>query len=385
MNLQYIEISRSALLHNLQIFRDIAPQSKLMAVVKSNAYGHGIKEVVHILKEKIDWFGVNNLEEANSIRSIDPSSSILVMGENGMGLLDHIPTFLEKDHHKGKVHLTLSCKESISNLTRNKHLSSLPFHLKVDTGLSRLGSSIEGFTSLMRFIQNRQHLFWTGIMTHLANVEDVTDQDYAQEQLESFRVVCQKALQIKANLICHAAASAATLLLPESRLDMIRVGISLYGLWPSDKTRLSLLLKSDKKKGNPELRPVLSWRSRIIHIHEVKSGNFVGYGATYRAEEDKKIAVLPSGYYEGYSRSLSGNSYVLIRSNRAPVLGRVSMNMISVDVSLIPQAQVGDMATLIGSDGSETITADFLADRSGTIHYEIVSRIHPQIPRIVVE
>ena len=383
-HIQNIKISRSALLHNLQVMRQLSPRSLLLAVVKSNAYGHGLKPVVSLLKGKVDWYGVNSLAEAMDVQHLDAKTPILVMGLNGAELSEIEKLPLEA-RQVGRLHIVLGSMDSVSYL-QQKGLTSIPFHLKIDTGLSRLGIHYDQIPEFLQYVKKYPNLKWSGIMTHFANVEDVVEQDYAQKQLQLFQSACHKAKTALAagspSLLCHAAASAAVMLLPNACMDMIRVGIALYGLWPSRQTQLSFL--SSDLMQSPKLRPVLTWCSRIIQINPVKKGAFVGYGCTYRVQEDARIAVIPVGYYEGYMRNLSNRAHVLVRGQQAPILGRVSMNMICADLSRIPQAQVGDEVTLIGKDGKEEISADRLAELSDTINYEIVTRIHPKLPRTIV-
>ena len=291
---------------------------------------------------------------------------------------------------EGELHFVLSSRESLKLFY--EYLESYPkdkvfFHLKLDTGLSRLGFSPEEFPRLLEDIQGEAILAkaWKGFMTHFANVEDVTEQEYARKQMGLFERLCTKAKEVHSSpLLCHSAASAAAMLLPESRLDMIRVGISLYGLWASPKTRLSFLSQREFQK-EPILQPVLHWESRIVHTNRVKKSSYIGYGCTYKAEQDMRVAVIPVGYYEGYERALSGRAYVLVRGQRARLLGRVSMNMICVDISLIQEAKLGDRVTLLGKDGEEFLSADDLAEMTGTIHYEVVTRINATIPRQIVD
>ena len=369
MTLHAIEISRSALLANVETFREVVPESRFMAVIKSNAYGHGMLEVAGLLAPHVDWFGVNTLAEARRIRAIVPEPPILVMGLNGW----------EDQPVPQGVTLVLASLQQIQAFgTRG-----IPFHIKIDTGLSRLGLRGSELDEALQYLAEHPQAPWTGVMTHFANVEDVTRQDYALEQIRRFQEAREQALAVAGSrsLLFHAAASAAALILPESRLDMIRVGISLYGLWPSNETRLSLL---GRQGPLPILRAALSWRSQIVQIHSVPAGASVGYGCTARLERDSLLAVIPIGYFEGYDRLLSSRAHVLVRGRRAPVIGRVSMNMISVDVTHIPDACAGDRATLIGRDGAEIVSAEDLAAWAGTINYEIVSRIIGDLPRTLV-
>ncbi|MCB1305061.1 MAG: alanine racemase [Leptospiraceae bacterium] len=380
----WVEISRSAVEQSVQNYRSLAPESGFMAVVKSNAYGHGLKEMTSILiplHERGDVAGlaVNSIREALEVRSFGFKGTVLIMGRNDDSDYGQIP------ESETDFHIVLSTSDDIEGLQNNR--PNLPFHLKVDTGMSRLGVHDDTLDSVLSYLKQNTALRWRGLMTHFANVEDVMDQGYGRLQLERFQQAMEKARtahqEFAGELIVHSAASAPALLLPEARQDWIRVGISLYGFWPSSSTRLSArtLMGSEI----PEFRPALSWKARIVHCNEVGQGVDVGYGCTYRTTAPTRIAVLPVGYYEGYDRSLSNRSHVLIRGRRAPLLGRVCMNMIMVDVTSIPGCSVGDVATLIGTDGSESVSADELADLAGTINYETVTRIEPHLPRIIVD
>ena len=338
------------------------------------------------MSTKVDYFGVNSLEEALSLRRLDAKTPLLVMGCNGLELEDlkKIEPQLCKE-----LHFALSSLESLKlfhECLTDSQRSAIFFHLKIDTGLSRLGLSPSELPTLLSKIQAEPKLasHWKGLMTHFANVEDVSDQEYAKKQISAFQIICQKAKTAHSRaLLCHAAASAAAMLLPESQLDMIRVGISLYGLWASPKTRLSFLSQRGAQN-MPSLRPVLHWSSRLVHINKIKRGSYIGYGCSYRAEQDMRVGVVPVGYYEGYARALSNRSYVLVRGQRARLLGRVSMNMICVDLSLIEGLECGDEVTLLGKNGEEVISADDLAEMRDTINYEVVTAINAKLPRRVI-
>ncbi len=386
MNYHHITISKSALQHNIKIFRKVSPQTLFLAVVKSNAYGHGMKEVVHAIADKVDYFGVNSLTEAFQLVEITKKTPILVMGLNGTELSDIQKKEINPDYLQ-RIQFVLSNLNIMKDFFYKKGLH-FPFHIKIDTGLSRLGLSHKAMTSCLDFIKESHHLSCNGIMTHFANVEDVNDQSYANSQLLLFQNACEqmKIITNQKTILCHAAASAASLLLPQARMDMIRIGISLYGLWPSSQTRLSFLAQNSSIGKQLELRPVLSWYSRIVHINRVKHGSYIGYGCTYRAEQDINVGIISIGYYEGYDRDLSNrNTYVLLHGKRAMLLGRISMNMTCVDLSLIQEAKIGDEVTLIGKNGKEEISVDSLAGKTNSINYEIVTRLHPSIPRLLVK
>ena len=388
-----LTISSSALCHNINFFRKLAPRSLFLAVIKSNAYGHGAKELTEILKDKVDFFGVNSLAEALDIRKIDFKTPVLIMGNNGFECrqLTQIEPNIYQDFHF--VLSSITGLKSFQKIKKSEKGCGLFFHLKIDTGLSRLGIQIQDLPAILKIITENQELVdsWAGIMTHFANIEDIDTientktQSYAEFQLKSFNLACkQLQLKNKKRLLYHSAASAATMLIPNSRLDLIRIGISLYGLWPSSKVQNSFI-KKNEPNNLLELRPVLTWTSNIIHINTIKKGAYIGYGCTYRASQNMRVAIVPVGYYEGYNRALSNCGQVLIRGKRHIIIGRVSMNMICLDLSQNKEAQLGDKVVLIGKDGSDEITAESLANQLGTINYEIVTAINTNLNRTVVD
>lgn len=378
--LTWIEIDPDALKFNIKNFRNIIKKNtKFFAVVKSNAYGHGVKEIIKLINNDVDGFCINHISEINDIYELT-NKPLMIMGGYD---IDDLKMLLDKDLKRLSI--------VVSNQNQLKMIKNLipdiPFYIKVDTGMSRLGyrpdtkNFIDFLDSLKDFKSNIK-----GLMSHFSNVEDVTDQSYAYKQLSYFQetkdILKKFFPEIFHQFEYHIAASAATMLIPESHQDIVRIGISLYGLWPSLPTKLS---SYNIYKNKFQLKPVLTWKTRVVHINEVPENSMVGYGCTYQTSYKTKIAVLPVGYYEGYDRSLSNRSFVIIRNRRAMLIGRVCMNMIMIDVSHIPDIQVGDEVILIGSSNlnKEQITADDLADIAGTINYEITTRIPHHIPRII--
>lgn len=345
-------------------------------MVKANAYGHGILEVSKIVLDAgVDWLGVHSLEEGVLLRREGFEGPILVVG--------YIPLRGLKEAISHDLRLTVYNFEIIEPLVSICHrLQKKAFlHVKVETGTYRQGVREEDVLPFLKKIKQFPEIVIEGISSHFANIEDTTDHSYAMFQLENFKRILQKLKKNKMEIpIRHMSCTASTILFSETFHDMVRVGIGLYGLWPSKETYLSCLLQ---KREPLLLKPVLSWRARIAQIKKVTQGAFVGYGCTYRTTRDIKLAILPIGYYDGYSRSLSNSSYVLIKGIRAPLRGRVAMDFIVVDITDIPGVKLEDEATLIGQDREEIITADNLASLVGTINYEIVARINPFIPRIV--
>jgi alanine racemase len=285
---------------------------------------------------------------------------------------------------KYNLRLTVYNPETIKRLGSLAAQSrrKIRLHVKVETGTHRQGIQEEDLLSFVEKIQRFPGLILEGMSSHFANIEDTKDHSYARFQLDNFKKICQKleddgiAIPIK-----HIACTAATILFPETYFDMVRIGIGMYGLWPSKETYLSCILQNRKPI---QLKPVLAWKTRIAQIKKISKGAYVGYGCTFRATRETVLAVLPIGYYDGYSRDFSNVSYVLIKGQRAPVRGRVAMDFIMTDVTDIPDVRVEDEVVLLGEDGGDSIKADDLAALAGTINYEIVTRINPRIPRIIL-
>jgi len=259
---------------------------------------------------------------------------------------------------------------------------SVPVHLKIETGLHRQGFREEELEELCARLAASEHLEVEGVYTHFANIEDTTDHSYAYAQMGRFtRALARLAdLGLEPPLV-HASCSAAGILFPETHHRLLRVGISLYGHWPSRETRVSAHASG---RDRLDLWPALSWKTRVTHVKEVKAGGLVGYGCSWKAESDTRLGVLPIGYYDGFDRRL-GNAYVLVRGRRAPVRGRVMMNHCLVDLGHIPAACRGDEVVLIGRQGEEEITAELLAEQIGTINYEVLARLAPHLPRVEAE
>jgi len=372
--INWVEISKKNLLHNISIIRElIGRKKKLMAVVKSNAYGHGMFEVANIaLKGPVDWLGVNSIEEGIELRNKGIDVPIFILG--------YVPLWDLEEAVKNNLRLTVYNKETVEKLDKigNKLNQQSLIHIKLETGTNRQGIRGKKLSSLLDFIHNSSSVKLEGISTHFANIEDTTDHSYAQFQLDEFKRIEDEFFGDENNLIRHTACTAAILLFPETYFEMVRVGIGMYGLWPSKQTKVSFSMKGQKI---PELKPVLTWKTRIAQIKDVPEGSYLGYGCTYRTTRNSRIAVLPVGYYDGYLRAFSDIAYVLIKGKRAPVRGRVCMNIILVDVTDIEGVELEDEVVLLGKQGEEKITADYLANLAGTINYEIVTRINPALER----
>lgn len=377
-SLTWIELSRAAIQHNVGLFRQhLSPSTKLLVPVKGNGYGHGLKEIAPAFVEAgADWLGVHSLQEAIEVQKTGVTVPILLLG--------YVPyEGLEEVVARG-FRAMVTTWETAEALARAAAAQEkvVPVHLKLETGTNRQGLRGRELLILARSVADSRHLHLEGCYTHFANIEDTTDHRYAMRQLTAFQ---EEIKNLEAHGITiplkHTAASAATLLFPETHYDLARVGIASYGLWPSKETYVSLL-KEGKKVWT--LRPVLSWKTIVSQIKEVKAGEYVGYGCTYRTTRDIKIAILPIGYYDGLDRGVSNLGHVLIRGQRAPIRGRVCMNLTMVDVTDIPGVLQEDEVVVIGRQGEEEVSADQMAAWIGSIHYEVVTRLLSEIPRKLV-
>jgi alanine racemase len=386
----WLELSAGALAANVTTLRKLSTDTggprALGAVLKGNAYGHGLTQMLPLVHPLVDVLYFITPGDALTVRALEqarglPRKQVVVIGamdaEEAVALA------------RAEVEVVVgdgSWKDTVGELRRAKLEHPLRAHVHVDTGLGR-----EGFTpgqiagGELDFLREAADVLQVvGVLSHFANTEDVTEQTYAEKQVDIFEgglMALRASVPVKEPVQRHMAASAATLVLPRARFDAQRVGISLYGLWPSTETRLSARLVLGRV---PELRPVLSWRCPSQVVKWLPSGSYVGYGCTYRTPEATRVAVLPVGYFDGYARLMSGKAHVLVNGRRCPVLGRVMMNHIIVDVTRATHDERPLTATLLGKDGDEHLHAENLADWAQTIHYELTTRLGAHLRRVVV-
>jgi len=374
--LTWVEISKNALVHNVQQFRRIIGKDVLLcACVKANAYGHGLIESSGVILEAgADWLSVNSVYEAKLLRQAGVDVPVCILGYVP---LEDIGEALELD-----CRLVVYNRETIERIGNEAKKRKCParIHVKIETGTNRQGIRNEDIPDFLNIVKQYPDIETEGISTHFANIEDTTDHTFAFMQMERFK----RAFELFSDSgivpsVRHCANSAATILFPDTHFNMVRVGISCYGMWPSNETLVSF---KKEKEGTFVLKPVLTWKTRVAQIKSIPRGEFVGYGCTYRTNRETSLAVLPVGYYDGYDRGLS-SGHVLIRGKRAPILGRVCMNIIMVDVTDIPDVCLEDEVILIGRSGEEKITAEIFAGWVGTINYEVTTRINDRIPRIL--
>jgi alanine racemase len=361
----YAEIDLGALSHNIAEIRRIIPKkSKFMAVVKANAYGHGVAEVAGAaVSAGVDYLGVASVWEANEIREAGISSPVLILSESDPGSADMI---LDGGFSQTVYSLELASALSRAAAAKNR---SIKVHLKVDTGMGRVGALPSETEELLSKIKNLPGLNVEGFFTHFAKADD-GNSDYTARQLSLFKDLASKVESTGSpNLLKHAANSAAALYCSEAHLDMVRIGLAMYGLYP----------RRDKNKVT--LKPALSFKTEVRFKKKVPAGTLLSYGSTHKTSRETNIATLPVGYADGYSRLLSNKSHVLIKGKKFPVVGRVCMDMTLVDVG-DERVEIGDEVVLIGSQGKEKVSADDIADIMGTISYEVVCGIGKRVPRI---
>ncbi len=358
-----IEVDRAALSRNIAVFRRLAgPDTRLMAVVKADAYGHGLLIASRaFLAGGADILGVHTLAEAADLRGVGITAPILVLGPvNGA----EAGTAADLE-----VEITVASLPACRAAAESR--VPVKVHLKVETGVNRQGLVESEIDEAVAVLRSSAELELVGISSHFADVEDTTDHGFAKVQMKRFDGFVDLLSAAGVNdLVQHMSCSAAALLWDRSHRSIVRVGISAYGVWPSGETLVSV-----RQGGREEvtLEAAVTWKVTVSQVRQVPAGETVGYGRSWKAMTDSRIAVLPVGYSDGWPRALSGRGYVLIHGRRAPIVGRICMNLCMVDVTHIPAATAGDSAVLLGCQDGETITPELLADHLGTIPYEVLT------------
>ncbi len=370
----YARVDLDALLENVdQMKKSIGPDTRIMAVVKTDGYGHGSVPVARTLEgqECIYGFAVATAEEAFALRRAGIRKPVLILG--------YAFSYGYEEMIRQDIRLTVFREDTARLLSElaTAQDKKARVHVKVDTGMGRIGiRPDEKGLALIRLLHELPGIEVEGIFTHFARADE-KDKESAERQLATF---CEFVKTVRETVgahipVRHCANSAAILEMPGADLDVVRAGIALYGVYPSEEV--------DRKK--VALHPVLSLYSHIVYIKEVLPGEHISYGGTFRAEKKMRVATIPVGYGDGYPRSLSGRGYVLIRGQRAPIVGRICMDQLMVDVSHIPDAAMEDQVTLLGRDGGEEIDAELLGELSGRFHYELLCLLGKRIPRVYVK
>ncbi len=374
------EIDLDAIAHNLGIIRRLTNNRPVIAVVKADAYGHGAIEVSkRFEKEGVSHLAVAFIDEAVKLRTAGIRLPIMVLFDKR-----DVPLFFEYDLIPA-VHDLQFAKRLSAEARKRKR--SLNIHVKIDTGMGRLGFHHEDRLQDIVAIAQMDLLTVNGIMSHFSD-SDVADKSFAGIQMKKFAAVRDmliRKLEKPQSLLCHMANSAGTMTLRDAHLDAVRPGLMLYGCSPLQKSEaVGRKPRAGSGKSKIELRPAMKVRTEILSVRKVGKGTPVSYGRTFITRRESNIAVLPTGYADGFSRMFSNNAEVLIRGKRAPVVGRVCMDLTMVDVTDIKGVKAGDEVVLMGRQGREEITAMEMAAKAATIPYEILTTIGARSRRIYV-
>lgn len=364
------EIDLDAILHNMeQMHCLVASGTKLMAVLKTDGYGHGAIPIAREL-EKVDYvygYAVAAEEEALALRADGVKKPVLVLGYT---FPDQYETLLQAQITQ--TIFTLEAARQLSEAAGRLRVTA-HIHIKLDTGMGRVGFLVSGKSAdEIAQIAALPHIMIEGMFTHFAKADEA-DKTSANKQLSQFLHMADMLDARGVHIpLLHCSNSAGILDLPQANLDIVRAGITLYGLHPSEEVHLERM----------DMRPALSLKSQVVHVKTLPAGYGISYGATYVTSDVRRIATIPVGYGDGYARSLSNQGEVLIRGRRVPICGRVCMDQFMVDVTDIPGVCVGDTVTLIGTDGAEHITLEELGERSGRFNYEFACDLGKRIPRV---
>lgn len=372
--ISYIELSSENLIHNFLEFRKLVKEGTEIAfAIKGNAYGHGQNEIAKIADKYVDYFFVNSLLELKLLRKVSKKKTFLFGYVEISGMKDAI---------KFDAILSIFNKEQLLELIKitNQNKKKIEVHLPVDALLGREGLSIEQFTEILEILKNAKYIKLGGIYGHFANIEDVNNFTHAKKQIKEY----DKFLKILTkydfkNVKTHLSATSGVLVYEKNKgiNNIVRIGIGGYGLWPSSHIEFLYKKKLD-------LKPVLSLKTTLAQIKVLPPNRTIGYGLTYTTYEKTKIGIIPLGYADGIDRRLSNIGEVLIRGEKCKILGRVSMNMIVVDLSKLKEVETEDEVVLIGEQKGKIITADDIADKVGSINYEVVTRLTSLLPRVIL-
>lgn len=369
----FAEIDLDAVLFNIkQMHRLLKKDTKIMGVIKTDGYGHGAVPIGREL-EKLDYiwgYATATVEEAEILKRNGLKKPVLILGAT---FPEQYQILAEHELRATVYSLEQAQRMEAAASEMNK---TIMIHVKIDTGLSRLGFQVtkEAADEIAQIAQ-MPHMILEGIFTHFAK-SDAKDKEMAEQQLRQFREMKNMLAARKVEIpLEHSANSAAIIDLPQANMNVVRAGISLYGMWPSNEV----------SKSNISLMPALSLRSRIVFLKELEEGRSISYGATYKTKKKQRIATIPVGYGDGYPRSLSNKGYVLIHGKKAEICGRICMDQFMVDVTDIPEAKEGDIVTLVGEDHGAVLSMEEIGDISGRFNYEFACDLGKRIPRVYLK
>ena len=377
-----IELSQSALTHNIRFLRGVVgAKSEIAMVVKANAYGHGIAQVLPMAeKAGVRCFAVASSHEAAEVLEVrGPGSRVIIMGilydqDLPWAVANGVEFYcfdLDRLRKAAEVAKEVGAPAAV--------------HLEVETGGNRTGLAADDLPTALKLLRDkRQHLRFMGFCSHLAGAETFATHFRIRKQIDRFEAARKKLLKGRTRPeMFHLASSAASIAMPETAYDLVRIGTACYGMWPSPDIHNLYLTRNRSRNHNPMER-VLTWKTDVMHVKPVARGEFVGYGTAFEAPRDMRIAVMPLGYANGYPREMSNRGHVLVRGRKAPVVGSVNMNMFMVDVSNIPKVEAGDEVVLIGRQKSNVIPLRSFSEFSSALNNEFCSRLPAAIPRKIV-
>lgn len=374
-----ITLSKSALKTNIDFIRSLLGTTTFSAVVKGNAYGHGIEQFTSMLIDLgVNHFSVFSADEAMKIKALAPNGAeVLIMGFIPDNLLEWT---IKNDvsFYVFEENRLLKALEIAKKLNKPAKL-----HLEIETGMNRSGFDGRALKTALKIVQKEKLLKLQGICSHLAGAESIANYKRIKGQIKKFNSFQEKIEKEKiSNPVFHLACSAAVLQYPKTQLDMARIGILQYGFFPSNEVLVQYLTKTNSPE-NP-LQRVISWTTEVMDIKIVEAGKFVGYGTSYFTNSKTNIALIPVGYAHGFSRSLSNQGKVLIKGKRFDVIGTVNMNMTAIDISECPDIEKGDEVVLIGSQGTQEISVASFSDFSSLLNYELLTRLPTNIERKII-
>lgn len=377
----WIEISKSALQQNISFIQNAIPKNTVFsAVLKGNAYGHGIEIYAPLAYEcGVRHFSVFSADEAYKLlESVHGDYKIMIMGSLNQ---DEIRWAIE---HQIEFYIpNFETLEKTIKVVQEINLTA-KIHLEFETGMNRTGFPISDFKRIISMIEQSKLIEIEGVCTHLAGSESIANYKRIKDQIQKFQKLKKKFENLESHKpTFHIACSAAVLRYPKYVFDMVRVGILQYGFFPNNETYIHHYLKNPDQK-NP-LKRVISWKSKIIETKTVKAGEFVGYGMSYYTNIQTKIAIVPIGYAYGYNRNLSNQGKALVRGLKVDVIGTVNMNMMTLDVTHLPDVKIGDEVVLIGEQDEQSISVASFSENSNQLNYELLARLPKDIKRKVVD
>lgn len=380
LHTSFIELNKDALNNNIQFIKErLGPDTRYSMVVKANAYGHGIEQLLPAIEEcGVTHFSVFSVAEAMRVHEAKHEDCEVMI----MGWVDH--DYLEWAINKEASFFVFTPERLQATLQQAKKMEKRArIHLELETGMHRTGFCANQLPEVFELLaSNKKYLQLEGLCTHYAGAEDFINYDRVENQINTFNRLCKLFEENQlAPRYMHSACSAALFNFPETTGDLARIGISSYGYWPNNETKMRYKMKHDIE-GDP-LERILSWKSKVQSINNVAEDEYVSYGKSYLTNRPSRIATVPVGYGYGFSRTLSNDGHVLVGGKRAPVVGSVNMNMMVLDVTDVGNVEVGDEVVLVGKQNGREISISSFSDMNNSMNYELLTRLPHHIPRIV--